>query len=64
LIRYWLTPAPDASLDEKIADINQMDHQAPALTQKGERVESVDEMTGVQALERKHPGRPWRRWNT
>jgi transposase len=35
-----------------------MYHQAPALVQKGERVESVDEMTGVQALERKHPGLP------
>jgi len=35
-----------------------MYHQAPALAQQGERVESVDEMTGVQALERKHPGLP------
>jgi len=33
-----------------------MYHQAPTLAEKGERVESVDEMTGVQALERKHPG--------
>jgi hypothetical protein len=57
-VRYWLTPAPDAKLDEKIADINHMYHQAPTLAQKGQRVESVDEMTGVQALERKHPGLP------
>ncbi|HLE64305.1 MAG TPA: IS630 family transposase, partial [Pyrinomonadaceae bacterium] len=35
-----------------------MYHQAPVLAQKGERAESVDEMTGVQALERKHPGLP------
>ena len=35
-----------------------MYHQAAALAQQGERVESVDEMTGVQALERKHPGLP------
>jgi len=35
-----------------------MYHQAPVLAQQGERVESVDEMTGVQALERKHPGLP------
>jgi transposase len=35
-----------------------MYHQAPTLAQQGERVESVDEMTGVQALERKHPGLP------
>ena len=33
-----------------------MYHQAPTLAEKGERVESVDEMTGVQAWERKHPG--------
>jgi len=26
--------------------------------QKGEVVMSIDEMTGVQALERKHPGLP------
>lgn len=31
---------------------------APALAKKGERVISTDEMTGVQALERKHPGLP------
>jgi transposase len=35
-----------------------MYHQAPELAQTRERVESVDEMTGVQALERKHPGLP------
>jgi len=29
--------------------------QAPELTQKGERVLSTDELSGVQALERKHP---------
>jgi transposase len=32
--------------------------QAPFLEQKGEIVMSIDEMTGVQALERKHPGLP------
>jgi len=31
--------------------------QAPALTAAGERVLSTDEMTGIQALERKHPTR-------
>ncbi len=31
---------------------------APALTAAGERVLSTDELTGVQALERKHPGLP------
>ncbi len=31
---------------------------APALAAAGERVVSTDELTGVQALERKHPGLP------
>ena len=31
---------------------------APALAARGERVLSTDELTGVQALERKHPGLP------
>jgi len=31
---------------------------APALAQQGEQVVSTDELTGVQALERKHPGLP------
>jgi len=32
--------------------------QAPELATQGERTISTDEMTGVQALERKHPGLP------
>jgi len=32
--------------------------QAPTLAQDGERTISTDELTGVQALERKHPGLP------
>lgn len=32
--------------------------QAPYLATQGERTISTDEMTGVQALERKHPGLP------
>lgn len=35
-----------------------MYHEAPALTRLGERIVSSDELTGVQALERKHPGLP------
>ena len=35
-----------------------MYQQAQNLAQKGEVVISIDEMTGVQALERKHPGLP------
>ena len=57
-MRYWLTPAPDEQFDEKVADINTLYHQAPELTKKGERVMSSDELTGVQALQRRHPGLP------
>jgi transposase len=53
-----LTPEPDEHFDEKVADINMAYQQAPERAQQSERTESVDEMTGVQALERKHPGLP------
>lgn len=39
-------------------DINNLYQQAPELAKAGERVVSMDELTGVQALERKHPGLP------
>jgi transposase len=55
-----LTPEPDERLDEKVTDINQLYQQAPELAQHGERVVSIDELTGVQALERKHPDLPTR----
>src|SRR4029078_8296518 len=58
LIRYWLTPAPDADLWPKVAAINAVYHEATDRAAKGERTVSTDEMTGVQALERKHPGLP------
>lgn len=58
MIRYWLTTEKDERFDEKVADINTLYQQAPKLVQQGIRVESIDEMTGVQALERKHPGLP------
>jgi transposase len=60
LIRYWLTTNKDEQFAEKSADINDLYHQAQALTEQGERIISNDEMTGVQALERKHPGLPLR----
>ncbi len=65
--RYWLNPEPDEAAGEKIADLTTLYEQAPALAQAGERVLSTDEMTGIQAKERKHPtiqmgpGRPERR---
>ncbi len=58
MIRYWLTPEPDPQLEQKVADINTLFWEAPALAAQGERTLSSDELTGVQALERKHPGLP------
>ena len=58
--RYWLTREPDEAFDEKVKAINKLYRQAPELAEKGERVLSTDELSGVQALERKHPSRPMR----
>ena len=57
-MRYWLTPVRDDQFDEKVEDINSLYRQAPELNKTGERVMSTDELTGVQALERKHPSLP------
>jgi transposase len=58
LLRYWLTPVIDEQFDKKVADINHLYQQAPDLLEKGEAVVSTDELTGVQALERKHEPLP------
>ncbi len=60
-MRYWLTPPaaePDEQFDAKVADVCALYRDAPALAEQGERVLSTDELTGVQALERKHPSLP------
>ena len=59
-MRYWLTPVYDEHFDEKVTDINTLYRQAPELTEKGERIMSTDELSGVQALEREHPSLPMR----
>jgi len=41
-----------------VTDICTLYREAPALAEQGERVLSTDEMTGVQALERKEPNLP------
>jgi len=55
--RYWLNAEPDALGGEKLADLTTLYAQAPALVEAGERVLSTEEMTGIQALERKYPTR-------
>jgi transposase len=58
LIRYWLTPPQDPQKEASIAAICQVYEQAPQVDKEGERTMSTDELTGVQALERKHAGLP------
>jgi hypothetical protein len=45
-------------VEERVREVCQLYQAAPALAQQGERVVSSDELTGVQALERLHPGWP------
>ena len=45
-------------MDAKVTDICSVYREAPALAAQGDRIVTTDELTGVQALERKHPGLP------
>ncbi len=57
-MRGWLTPKPDPEFETKCADICQAYLQAPEAAEQGVRTVSIDEMTGVQALERAAPSLP------
>jgi transposase len=57
-MRYYLTPEPDPQSDKKIADINHLYQTDQVRWERGEATVSTDEMTGVQALSRKHPDLP------
>jgi hypothetical protein len=54
-MRYYLNPEPDPQAGEKSADINQLYQTAQERAERGEAIVSTDDMTGVQALEPKHP---------
>jgi hypothetical protein len=56
--RYWLTPKPDPEFDTKCADICAVYQAAPAASEQGVQTVSIDEMTGIQALERAAPRLP------
>jgi hypothetical protein len=58
LIRYWLTPPVDEQREETVKAICTLYQEAPRLAAEGEQMVNTDELTGVQALERKHPGLP------
>ena len=49
---------PDERREEKIVEGCQLYASAPQRATQGERMISLDELTGVQALERKHPDLP------
>lgn len=57
----------DAQFDTKVTDLCQLYREAPLLAAQGEVIYSTDELSGVQALERKYvdqqaaPGQPKRR---
>jgi transposase len=59
----WLTPKPDPQFEEKSADLCAVYRTAQSPTQDGQeevRTISIDEMPGLQALERIAPTRPMR----
>jgi transposase len=53
-----LTPPADRQKEATIREICQVYRQASEVAKEGERTMSTDELTGVQALERKHAGLP------
>ena len=55
-MRAWLTPVPDPAFETKCADICAVYHAAGTAALAGVRTVSLDEMTGIQALERRAPG--------
>lgn len=57
-MRYYLDTKKDESFDEKVADICEVYEKAPSITAEGGRVISLDEMCGIQALERTAPDKP------
>ena len=59
-MRGWLTAKPDPEFDTKCADVCTIYKDAAAAAPQDVRTVSVDEMTGVQALERAAPDLPMR----
>src|SRR5436305_6285736 len=57
-MRYWLTPPSDPGRDEQIKAVCTVYAEATRRAEQGEVTVSTDELTGVQALERKHAGLP------
>jgi len=60
LSRYWLHPEIDdpQQFAQDVTGLCDLYAQAPALHAKGVHLVSLDEKTGIQATERKHPTKP------
>jgi putative transposase len=54
-----LTPPADEHRAETVKEVCRVYQEATWRAEQGERTISTDELTGVQALERKHPGLPF-----
>jgi transposase len=59
-VRGGLTPKPDPEFETQCGDICTVYHEAPAAAQQDVGTVSIDEMTGVPALERAAPDLPMR----
>ena len=57
-MRGWLTAKPDPEFETKCADICTVYLHAPEAAEQGIRTVSIDEMSGVQAVERAAPSLP------
>jgi transposase len=56
-VRSWMH-SDDPAFETLALDICRLYLQAPRLSRQGELIICTDEKTGIQALERKHPGKP------
>lgn len=56
--RYWLNAKPDPQKEQKIQAVCQVYQQALEGQSRGQVTYSIDEMTGIQALERIAPDHP------
>ncbi|WP_305910319.1 hypothetical protein Q9L42_013725 [Methylomarinum sp. Ch1-1] len=58
--KYWLNhkAEDEATFRQEVRDVCKLYHQAQELHESGVHVISVDEKTGIQALERIHPDHP------
>src|SRR3712207_8510597 len=56
--RSTLFPYTTLFRSAKVTDVCSVYRAAPALAERSDRVITIDELTGVQALERTYPGLP------